>query len=80
MVYWLILVVIGYGAGEVTGSPRVPIPVSTQILHVGNFASQSDCMAAAAEAQKANGSGNPGASYRMLCVRSSDSKAPSPAD
>jgi hypothetical protein len=78
MTYWLVLVVVGLGAGTVIDSPRVPIPVSTQLLHVGNFASQDECTAAAAEAAKANGSGSPGASYRLLCIRASDSKIAPP--
>ena len=47
MTYWLVLVVISWGAGTVIDLPRVPTPVATQMLHVGNFPSQSDCMAAA---------------------------------
>ena len=78
MTYWLVLVVISWGAGTVIDLPRVPTPVSTQMLHVGNFPSQSDCTAAAAEATKLNGSGNPGASYRLLCIRASDSKIAPP--
>ncbi len=78
MTYWLILVVVGVGAGTVVDSPRVPVPVSTQLLHVGNFASQDDCSAAAADAQKANGNGSPGAIYRLLCIRASDAKITPP--
>jgi hypothetical protein len=78
MTYWLVLVVVGLGAGTVIDSPRVPIPVSTQLLHVGNFASQSDCTTAVAEAAKVNGTGSPGASYRLLCIRASDSKIAPP--
>ncbi len=78
MTYWLVLVVVGLGAGELVGSPKVPVPVSTQLLHVGNFPSQSDCTAAADEAIKLNGSGSPGASYRLLCIRASDSKMAPP--
>lgn len=78
MIYWLVLVVVGSGAGVVIDSPRVPIPVSAQMLHVGNFASQSDCMAAASEAQKANGPGSPGASYRLLCIQASNAKIAPP--
>lgn len=78
MTYWLVLVVVGLGAGAVIDLPRVPIPVSTQLLHVGNFTSQADCLAAAAEAVKANGNGNPGASYRLLCIRASDLKMAAP--
>jgi hypothetical protein len=80
MTYWLVLVVVGLGAGTVIDSPRVPIPVSTQLLHVGNFASQNDCMAAAAEATKANGTGSPGASYRLLCIRASNTNTVPPKD
>jgi hypothetical protein len=78
MTYWLVLVVVGLGAGVLIDSPRVPIPVSTQVLHVGNFSTQSDCMEAAAEATKANGPGGPGASYRLLCIRASDAKIAPP--
>jgi len=78
MTYWLILVVVGMGAGVLLDSPRIPVPVSTQALHVGTFASQADCMAAAQEAMKANGSGSPGASYRLLCIRASDAKVAAP--
>ena len=78
MTYWLVLVVVGLGAGTVVDAPRVPVPVSTQLLHVGNFASSDDCKAAASEAMKSNGAGNPGASYRMLCIRASDSKIAPP--
>jgi len=78
MTYWLVLVVVSLGAGTVVDSPRVPVPVSTQMLHVGNFTSQDDCMAAATEALKANGTGSPGASYRLLCIRASDAKMAPP--
>jgi hypothetical protein len=78
MTYWLVLVVVGLGAGTIIDSPRVPTPVSTQILHVGNFASSDECAAAASEAVKSNGSGNPGASYRLLCIRASNGKIAPP--
>ena len=78
MTYWLVLVVVGLGAGTVIDLPRVPIPVSTQLLHVGTFTSQTDCLAAVTEAVKANGTGSPGASYRLLCIRASNSKNAAP--
>lgn len=79
MTYWLVLVVVALGAGELVNQPHVPVPVSTQLLHVGNFASQEDCANAAAEALKLSGSGSPGASYRLLCIRASDSKLAPPS-
>ena len=78
MTYALILVVIGLGAGNLMDSPKVPTPVSTQLLQVGSFTSQAACQQAATEGMKANGPGSPGASYRLLCIRSSDGKAKSP--
>ncbi len=78
MTYWLVLVVVGMGAGVLLDSPRIPVPVSTQVLHVGNFASQAECKSAADEAAKANGAGSPGASYRLLCIRATDGKMAAP--
>jgi hypothetical protein len=78
MTYWLVLVVVGLGAGSLIDSPRVPTPVSTQIMHVGTFASQEDCASAATDALKANGSGSPGVIYRLLCVRAGEAKMAPP--
>ena len=79
MTYWLVLVVVAQGAGALLDSPRVPVPVATHLLHVGNFISKADCTAAAAEASQINGNGSPGASYRYLCIRASDEKSVPPS-
>lgn len=78
MTYWLVFVVIGLGAGTIMDSPRVPLPVSTQMLHVGNFTSREDCTAAATEASQAYGTGGPGASYRFICIRAANAKMAPP--
>ena len=74
MVYWLILVVIALGSGATSAV----LSVSTSSLHVGSFASQKDCLAAAQEAVKANGAGSPGVQFRYLCVQASNGSANPP--
>jgi hypothetical protein len=66
------------GAGTIIDPPRVPTPVSTHVFHLGNFASADECAAAASEAMKSTGSGNPGASYRLLCMRAAKGKIAPP--
>jgi hypothetical protein len=67
MTYWLLLMIF------VPGAPA-------SVTHVGNFSTLAACTDASKEADAnisalSGGPPVPGASYRVLCLRSSDVKA-----
>jgi len=75
MVYWLILVIVALGSGA--GGAAVP-SVAVSSMHVGNFSTQKDCLAAGQDAMNAHVGASPGMHFHFLCVEASNGGANPP--
>ena len=76
MTYWLILVIVALGQGGVVGAAIPSVALSS--MHVGNFSTQKDCLAAGQEAMTAHVGASPGIHYHFLCVEASNGGASPP--